>query len=102
MTDVFWFHLCRDIAFLASIYVIASAMCRLRHSNIARPWVWLYVALFANACWYLYATVFETVAWRDAITIAMVAMYLHMTRSSWKHGVPAVAQRKPAHLRGAD
>jgi len=87
------FGLVRDTAFVAALYVMGACLCRLRLPGIATRWVALYTAVFASACWYVYALIYEAVNGRDVLTIVMVAGYILMTQPSWSKGVPEVARR---------
>ena len=96
------FILARDLGFVAALYIIGACWCRLRMSGINPKWIMLYTAVFANAAWYVFALIYEAVIGRDVFTICMVGAYIYFTQPSWANGVPEIAQRKPAHLRGAD
>ena len=87
------FSMTCELAFVSALYVMGASLCRLRLAGIALRWVALYTAVFASACWYVYALIYETVNGRDVLTIAMVASYIFMTQPSWANGVPDVARR---------
>lgn len=95
-------EIAQALAFAASWYVALSSLCRLRMAGLAAKWTVLYTALFGNAMWCVWDLTYSTIALRDIAIIIMAAWYVYLTRSSWESGVPAVAQRKPAHLRGAN
>lgn len=83
----------KELAFVGAVYVMGAAICRLRLAGIKPRWIALYTAVFASACWYNHALIYESVTMRDVLTSVMVAAYVFMTRNSWSDGVPEIARR---------
>lgn len=79
---------------MCAVYVIGACLCRIRHASgqIKHAWKLIYVLMLGLAGWALCDLLSaEHSLFQQTVTVA-VALYIHMTKTAWLNGPPAIAK----------
>ena len=88
-------------AFAVAAFVFVQVIDRLRLINwkTAKPaTMLLHVAMAALALWVIYDSFAEYVEVFEWIALIVAILFLHLTRSDWRKGVPKYAKTAPTPL----